>query len=614
MLGYARESDLLGRDSHELIRHGRADDGQHVARESEIFAALRQNRRVHLAHTVFWRRDGSSFPAECWSHPVVEGGVTQGAVVTFVDISQRVKMQAALRAGELRVMQLVEAVSEGVVTIDANERIVFFNRAAETIFGVRSIDARHARIERFIVAPSGERVRFDALASGVTELSGIRADAQVFPIEASASRLDTEAGTLLTLVLRDVTEQHAIRQERRAREAFEAASRAKTEFLSRMSHELRTPLNAVLGFSHLLRLDKQQPPTLAQLERIQHIENAGAHLLALVNDVLDLSRVESGHMAVALEPVDLEAAVHESFGMVTSLADEHAVQLRVDFGGCGLRTPQEAARQATHNGSRVMADPVRLRQVIVNLLSNAVKYNLPGGRVTLSCRIDDDRACIVRIVDTGSGMGADQLKRLFEPFNRLGAEKTPIEGTGIGLVLSRRLTELMGGDLRIDSEVGFGTTATLTLQLAQGSSSSPHEAAMPNPHAANDAQIDVLYAEDDAVNAELVRQVLRMRPAVNLRVAESGALARTLAASRVPDLILIDMNLGDMTGLQLARLLREEPATRQVRLVALSADALPEQIATAMASGFDRYLTKPVSFHELLGLVDCCAGEGSRYA
>jgi signal transduction histidine kinase/CheY-like chemotaxis protein len=500
-----------------------------------------------------------------------------------------------------------------VVTIDASERIVFFNRAAESIFGVRSIDARYARIERFITAPGGERVRFDALASGVTELSGIRADAQVFPIEASASRLDTEAGVLLTLVLRDVTEQHAIRQERRAREAFEAASRAKTEFLSRMSHELRTPLNAVLGFSHLLRLDKQQPPTLAQLERIQHIENAGAHLLALVNDVLDLSRVESGHMAVALEPVELEPAVHESFGMVASLADEHAVQLRVDFGVCGLRTPLEAARQAPQNGALVMADPVRLRQVIVNLLSNAVKYNLPGGRVTLSCRIDD-RACIVRIVDTGLGMDANQLKRLFEPFNRLGAERSNIEGSGIGLVLSRRLTELMGGELHIDSEVGYGTTAALTLQLAQGSSLSPHEPAMPSPHAANDAQIDVLYVEDDAVNAELVRQVLRMRPAVKLRVAESGALARTLAASHVPDLMLIDMNLGDMTGLQLARLLREDPATRQVRLVALSADALPEQIATAMASGFDRYLTKPVSFHELLGLVDCCAGEGSCYA
>jgi len=604
LLGHASEADLLGRDVNGLIRQP-GDDGEPGAEVTEVCAAFRDNRRVHLADALIRRSDGSSLPVECWSHPVVQGGVTRGAVVTFIDISQRVKMQAALRAGELRMMQLVDVVIEGVITIDADERIVFFNRAAEGIFGVRSIDARRQRIDHFITAPGGEPVRFDAVPGSVVELAGIRADARVFPIEASVSRLDTDAGALVTIVLRDATEQHAIREERRAREALEAASRAKTEFLSRMSHELRTPLNAVLGFSHLLRLDKQHPPTLVQLERIEHIENAGAHLLALVNDALDLSRVESGQMAVAIEPVDLALAVRESFGMVAALAAEHAVQLRVDLGGGELRPPHELA-DAQCQAPRVAADPVRLRQVIVNLLSNAVKYNHPGGRVTLSCRVDDD-ACSVRIVDTGWGMDARQLQRLFEPFNRLGAEKSNVEGTGIGLVLSRRLTELMGGELQVDSEVGYGTTATLTLRLAQPSSG-PRSS-----ESAGDAgvQIDVLYAEDDAVNAELVRQVLQMRPAVGLRVAESGAMALRLARVRVPDLMLIDMNLGDMTGLQLARALRAEPSLRAVPLVALSADTLPEQIAGAMASGFDRYLTKPVDFQELLGVVDGRLREGA---
>ena len=323
--------------------------------------------------------------------------------------------------------------------------------------------------------------------------------------------------------------------------------------------------------------------------------------------MLDLSRVESGQMAVALEPVNLGLAVCESFAMVASLAGEHGVQLWVDLGGGELRAPQEASVCAC-DGPRVSADPVRLRQVIVNLLSNAVKYNHSGGRVTLSCRVDDD-ACVVRIVDTGLGMDAQQLRRLFEPFNRLGAEKSGIEGTGIGLVLSRRLTELMGGTLHIDSEVGYGTTATLTLRLARAPASTSPPAA-PGIDAAPEAPIDVLYAEDDSINAELVRQILQMRPAVQVRVAESGALALRLAQASVPHLMLIDMNLPDMSGVQLAHRLREEPSLRDVRLVALSADALPQQIASAMACGFDRYLTKPVDFQELLRVVDGCLREG----
>ncbi|HYJ96779.1 MAG TPA: ATP-binding protein, partial [Burkholderiaceae bacterium] len=548
------------------------------------------------------------------SHPVVEGRTTQGAVVTFVDISQRVKLQAALRAGELRVLQLMDVVIEGVITIDAGDHVVFFNRAAETLFGVGASAARRSGIERFIMSPLGTPARFDPVPAGVVELRGIAADGRTFPIEVSVSRLEAESGPLLTIVLRDVTEQHAMREERRAREAHEAASRAKTEFLSRMSHELRTPLNAVLGFSQLLRLDERQPPTLNQLERIQHIENAGSHLLALVNDVLDLSRVESGQMLVTLEPVALGHVVLESFGMVASLAAERSVQLLIDTGSHEVGPPPDrGAAGAGYHGPWVAGDTVRLRQVIVNLLSNAVKYNHAGGQVTLSYRIDET-TCTLRIADTGVGMAADQLVRLFEPFNRLGAKRTSVEGTGIGLVLSRRLTELMGGGLSLQSEVGHGTTATLTLQLSPPEAVAPQQDETHSELAPIAGQIDVLYVEDDPVNAELVRQVLSLRPAVTLRVAESGSRAMALAKERAPDLMLIDMNLGDMTGRQLAHLLRLEPALCDVRLVALSADALPEQIADAMAIGFERYLTKPVEFQDLLRLVDCWARRAAGYA
>jgi CheY-like chemotaxis protein/nitrogen-specific signal transduction histidine kinase len=401
---------------------------------------------------------------------------------------------------------------------------------------------------------------------------------------------------LVTAVLRDVTDLQTARAERQAREALEASSRAKTEFLSRMSHELRTPLNAVLGFSQLLRLDATRPPTVQQLERIQHIENAGAHLLALVNDVLDLSRVDSGQMTVRLEPVALRTATEDALAMIVPLATQARVELQV----LGMEEEQPIGDD---EDVRVLADRVRLRQILVNLLSNAVKYNRPGGCVLVSWQVGREQ-CRLRIADTGIGMSSAKLARLFEPFNRLGAESSSVEGTGIGLVLSRRLAELMKGDLRIESVVGEGTIATLTLERSNDPSALPRNPAPPSQHGALEESLRVLYAEDNEVNVELVRQVVQLRPSVIFEVAMNGASALVQARQDPPDLMLVDMNLGDMTGIELARALRKEPATQGIRLVALSADALPEQIGAAIAAGFESYLTKPINFRDLLDVLD----------
>jgi len=617
MLGYANEADLLGRDIHALIHHAHADGRHYPASESRIYQAFRQQRELHVADEVFWRRDGSSFPVEYWSHPMFQNGQVQGAVATFFDITERVQMQAALREGELRMARLVDAVTDGVITIDARETVVFFNRAAEAMFGVTAAEAIGSPITRFIprrldhgngkdttrVANGHDEA---ALFGGLHELTGQRADARIFPIEASLSTLETGTETLITVVLRDVTQQHAARAERQMREALEATSRAKTEFLSRMSHELRTPLNAVLGFSQLLRLDAVRPPSLQQLERIQHIENAGSHLLALVNDVLDLSRVESGQMTTFPEAVDLRCVLADALVMVSALATDAHVELRMsrsngeDDGRHSATAPADDERG---DPAWATADPVRLRQVLVNLLSNAVKYNRAGGRVTVSWAHQRD-GWHVRIADTGLGMTPDKLARLFEPFNRLGAEKTKVEGTGIGLVLSRRLVELMNGELIVDSVVGRGTTATVILPSAEEPDTGPGALAPPSQHGVFDRGLSVLYAEDDEVNAELVRQVAGLRPGVALRVAGTGAAALKIAQQEPPDLMLIDMNLGDMTGAELARALRQNPITRGIRLVALSADALPEQIDAAIAGGFESYLTKPIDFRRLLNLLD----------
>jgi signal transduction histidine kinase len=438
---------------------------------------------------------------------------------------------------------------------------------------------------------------------------GRRSDGQQFPLEASLSRLDTDSGVLTTVVLRDVTALHIAQAERRAREALEAANGAKTQFLSRMSHELRTPLNAVIGFTQLMRMDAAQPLTRQQLERAQHIESAGTHLLALVNDVLDMSRIESGEMTVSEEAILLPAAAEEAMTMISPLVTEAGVEVFVLPPRLTPGASLQDRRPEGQTGARiddvwVKADRVRLRQVFVNLLSNAVKYNRPGGSVSLSWKTSRD-VCEISITDTGSGIAPHKLDQLFEPFNRLGAETSNVQGTGIGLVLSRNLSKMMGGTLDIRSALGKGTTAILTLKISPPPQVS---ALVPTPsrqwNLPGHGSLSVLYAEDNEVNALLVRQIVAMRPAVRLRVAESGAEALEQAEIEPPDLMLVDMNLGDMTGAELAHQLRRNRATKSIPLVALSADALPSQIEAAMRSGFEAYLTKPVNLEALLNLLD----------
>jgi len=605
MLGYRAESDLLGREMHALVHHSDASGRKLLPERSPISHSYRERRALHIPAEVFWRSDGTSFPVEYWSHPMFRNGRVTGAVATFFDISERVNMQVALRQGEVRMAGLVDAVNDGVVSIDADERIVQFNRAAERLFGVDASEALGSRIERFIPRGSLQRagaerreLRFDYIETGkVRELFGQRADGSRFPLEASLSRLETERGTLVTAVLRDVTDLQNARAEREAREALEASNRAKSEFLSRMSHELRTPLNAVLGFARLMRLDAGKPQQQQHVEHLQRIEDAGVHLLALVNDVLDLSRVESGQMTVTLEPLDLRTTIEDAISMVLPLADTMGVRTwisgrRSDFIGLDGDDP-----------ITVLADRVRLRQILVNLLSNAIKYNRLGGEVRVGWQIGEER-CEIFVKDDGVGMGPDKIDQLFEPFNRLGAENSKIEGTGIGLVLSRRLVELMHGQLRIESALGVGTTAFVTLERSSERPQEPIGVAPPSQHGELDSPLRVLYAEDNDVNVEIVRQVVRLRPAVAFDTADSGAAAFAKARRDQPDLILVDMHLGDMTGFDLAQALRSDPATAPIRLVALSADALPEQIAAALAMGFEDYLTKPVNFRDLLDVLD----------
>ncbi len=395
----------------------------------------------------------------------------------------------------------------------------------------------------------------------------------------------------------DVTDQKLLQEARVAARAAEDANRAKSEFLSRMSHELRTPLNAVIGFAQLLRLDRAQPLADSQRNKVDLIERAGAHLLDVISDVLDLSRIEVGGLPLAMEDVPARQVMDEALNLVESMAREAGIRLVSEVGPAKWR---------------VHADRLRLRQILVNLLSNAVKYNNPGGEVTVRLRQQpapspDGTALLgLEVQDSGIGMTPDQQAHLFESFNRLGAERTAIEGTGIGLVIVHRLVELMQGHIDVRSEPGVGSCFTVWLPTAcddDGGEACPPAAGGPVLEAPHGG-LTVLYAEDNEVNIDLVRKVLELRPACRLLVARNGAEAVALATATRPGLLLLDMHLGDMDGFELLKRLAAIPALKGVPRVAFSADAMSEQIDKAKASGFTAYLTKPLDVVALLRCVD----------
>ena len=383
---------------------------------------------------------------------------------------------------------------------------------------------------------------------------------------------------------------------RQAQQVAERANAAKSEFLSRMSHELRTPLNAILGFSQVLELDRLEEP---QAQGVGHILKAGRHLLTLIDEVLDIAQIESGRLDLDLTPVFIHRLLVDVIALVRPLADRRQIRL-------------EHRRDEQTASCIILADAKRLRQVLLNLLSNAIKYNHEGGHVGISVVAADGRARIA-VRDTGPGIAAEKLDRLYSPFDRLGAEQTSVEGSGLGLALSKRLVEAQGGAIEMISQLGEGSTVVVTLPLAVTGTATPTSADvaadLPSLRRATLPPTEpavprtVLYIEDNASNLDLVRNLLARQPAIELLAAMRGDLGFEMAALHQPDLILLDLHLPDISGEEVLRQLRSDPRTRSIPVVVISADAIPAQIGHLLACGARDYITKPFELDRFLEVV-----------
>ncbi|HJV71189.1 hybrid sensor histidine kinase/response regulator [Ideonella sp.] len=543
--------------------------------------------------------------------------VLSQALNRFLDAraSESLRREAAeqqLRAGLQERSAILGSLRDGLLALDGSMAVRYANDAAARLLGqpAHALAGRSTLAGLATVAGPGSAVDFvewlaprlrrrEARTDRLTLQPGgaptIEAQAQITPVSGARE-------VVWIVVISDISDTLRTRAAEQARAAAEAASLAKTEFLSRMSHELRTPLNAIVGFAQSLSQDPVVQGDPKRREGVALIERAGWHLTGMISDVLDLSRIESGRLRLTLGPVDLAPLARDALAFVAADAERDQVMCALDI---------------ADDARWVHADPVRVEQVLVNLLSNAVKYNRAGGQVWLRARPGPGGSTVqVTVRDTGLGMTPAQLDGLYQSFNRLGRESSGKPGAGIGLVVTRTLVSLMQGQLSVRSQPGQGSEFTVTLPAAQ----SPAEPADGEMDVVSDPRAEgrprrLLYVEDDAVNALVMAALVGRRPDLTLEVC--GTLAEGLAHlhARPPDLLLLDMQLPDGRGLELLHAIAADPRLRRLPVVMVSADAMDETVNAAIAAGARAYVTKPLAFDEVLRQIDAVmAGSATTMA
>jgi PAS domain S-box-containing protein len=598
--------------------------------EALVFKAARGIEDIY--ELTYIRKDGSRFPAVVSVTALrdVHNAIIGYLLIGTDNTARKQAEEALLKAGALQSAIFNSAVFASVAT-DAKGVIQIFNVGAERMLGYTAAEVMNKITPADISDPQEVIARAKALSEELStpitpgfealvfkaargiediyELTYIRKDGSRFPalVSVTALRDAQEAIIGYLLIGTDNTARRAVEAERvvldralrdknveleSARQAADKANLAKSEFLSSMSHELRSPLNAILGFAQLME-SGEPPPTAMQKASIDQILHGGWYLLELINEILDLALIESGKLSLSMEPIALPEVLLDCQAMIEPLAQKS--DIRISFphfeGACFVN-----------------ADRTRVKQVIVNLLSNAIKYNRAGGSVEVSCKVVAAERLRINVRDTGEGLSAEKMAQLFQPFNRLGQEVGAEEGTGIGLVVSKRLVELMGGQIGVQSLVGNGSVFWFELNLVaapQFATASDQPLALPPAQSEPGTALrTLLYVEDNRANMELVKQLIARRPDMRLLSAEDGTRGIALARIHQPEVILMDINLPGITGLQALKILRDDPATRHIPVLAISANAMPRDIKTGLEAGFLRYLTKPIRVNEFMEVLD----------
>ena len=627
MFGYGA-ADLVGQQFSLLIPDfSPGNDNASL----DYYRASAEARAMGLGREVVGRRqDGSRFPLEIAVSEMWLGGQRYFTGILRDITARKQAEEALLKAGALQ-SAISSSASFSSIATDARGVIQIFNVGAERMLGYTASEvinritpadisdpdeviarARTLSVELSTpIAPGFEALVFKASRGigDVYELTYIRKDGSRLPAEVSVTALRDPEGAIIGYLLigTDNTERKRVEAERAlldrvlldknaeletARYVAERANLAKSDFLSGMSHELRTPLSAILGFAQLMETGSPLP-TLAQKRSIDQILKAGWYLLELINEILDLALIESGKLSLSLEPVSLTEVMYECEAMVQPQAQRRGISVAF---AC-LDTP-----------FFVKADRTRVKQVLINLLSNAIKYNKVGGTVTVECSTSPSGSMRISVRDTGAGLAPEQLAQLFQPFNRLGQKANVEEGTGIGLVVCKRLVELMGGVIGVHSTVGQGCVFWIELEpISAPQSTDPAAEPVPVSHVRDrgDAPLQtVLYVEDNPANLMLVEDLIARRNDIRFLSARDARGGLQIARASLPDVILMDINLPGISGLKALRILAEDPATAHIPVVALSANAIPRDIEKGLQAGFFRYLTKPIKVNEFMDTLD----------
>jgi PAS domain S-box-containing protein len=593
VFGYAR-GDLIGSKLDRLLpERYRADHNHHLAR---YFAAPTQRLMGSGIELFGLRKDGREIHIEVSLSPVRSGGeLIVSAAIRDISERKRVEAQIALTAD--RLANAVESIEDPLAIFDAEDRLVLCNRAyreaatPEGNVGMTYREILAKRAERMCIS-SDEQATF--IAQRMEARDSLRPVDERLPDGRTlrvTNRRTAEGGIVQTAW--DMTEHAQHEQElMAARAAAEAGSEAKSEFLASMSHELRTPLNAILGFAQLLQRDKREPLSNRHTERVAHIVKGGEHLLRLIDDILDLSRIEAGHISISMEPVDLVEVLTELRATLTPMAARYGVALSVLVNDSTIQT--------------VEADRTRLAQILMNFASNALKYNRPNGTVAMTMSNATERMVRVTVTDTGIGIPYNKQASLFHPFQRAGQETGPIEGTGIGLVITKRLAELMGGSVGFQSTYGEGSEFWVEIPVHV---SQRRPSARPSHQAARTLHLDgarrsVVYIEDNPANIAFICDILSDYESIELIAAPTAEMGIELVRKKQSELVLMDINLPGISGLEAMQLLKEDPRTQRIPVIALTAAASDRDKARGIRAGFYRYLTKPVNVNELIDAIE----------